>query len=137
MKNLIALLGNMTHKLEINTNTNQSHDNKDGVHHPKLIEGWSFPDLPKGCREVTVTLMGSGNVHLNFVFPTERSAKKYRMKYGHTPKVRWPWNDGFYPSREDWEQIGFTVFGGIDNCFGGPNPDEMFSDWIDHPAHRN
>lgn len=96
---------------------------------------WAMPECPDGYTQPVVHLGMSGAVRLDFIaVPKQGSGERIRAfrleSRARVPQCEWPWLDGYKPSRDDWESLGFRVEKLFDCCFGSPKEDTLFEDWI-------
>jgi hypothetical protein len=73
--------------------------------HEKLKPNYTLPVVPTGYDCPVVFQYTDGSSELDFLSDKRKNFASEKMKLD----LVWPWVDGFTPSHDDWNKIGFSV----------------------------
>lgn len=71
----------------------------------KVRPDWQRPEIPEGFDMLSAFNVGHGRVELDFVNLVRRDFASETMD---DISVDWPWVQGFRPTGNDWESLGFA-----------------------------
>ena len=78
--------------------------------HPSIRAGWTLPAPPPGFDLPVVTLDPRGEAMGLDFYRVDGYVLASEVPGSDVHLPRWPWIDGFDPTAEDWERIGFLVW---------------------------
>ena len=66
---------------------------------------WRSPEIPRGFDQLCAFHYADGDIVLDFASSVRKDFASETMEVN----LVWPWKDGFEPSNDDWEALGFLA----------------------------